>query len=78
MFLPFDAGTGDKRNQSRPQWAKQSTASKVPEKNLDSSQWNAGIRPGPVRCPVPKLSEEGLRASQRSHRSIPSKVIAVY
>uniref|UniRef100_A0A673GHD3 Uncharacterized LOC107732385 n=1 Tax=Sinocyclocheilus rhinocerous TaxID=307959 RepID=A0A673GHD3_9TELE len=37
-----------------------------------TSQWNAGIRPGPVRPPVSRLSKEGLRASQRSHRSTPT------
>ncbi|XP_072537320.1 F-box only protein 16 [Salminus brasiliensis] len=76
MFLSLDLGADGKRRQSRPQWAAQSaaalSASKDPEKRLGSSQWNAGIRPGPVRLPVPKLSQEGLRASQRSHRSTPT------
>ncbi|XP_053737563.1 F-box only protein 16 [Synchiropus splendidus] len=35
-------------------------------------QEDAGIRPGPVRPAVPKLSTAALRAAQRSHRSIPS------
>ncbi|XP_026173958.1 F-box only protein 16 isoform X2 [Mastacembelus armatus] len=39
---------------------------------LRQAQWNAGIRPGPVRSAVPRLSVEALRASQRSHRSVPS------
>ncbi|XP_017575693.1 F-box only protein 16 [Pygocentrus nattereri] len=76
MFLSLDRGADGKRKQSRPQWATQSlaslSASKDPEKRLGSNQWNAGIRPGPVRPPVPKLSEEGLRVSLRSHRSTPT------
>ncbi|XP_037542000.1 F-box only protein 16 [Nematolebias whitei] len=42
---------------------------------LGLAQWNAGIRPRPVRPPLPRLSSEGLRASQRSHRSAPSKSV---
>uniref|UniRef100_A0A8B9RGD8 F-box protein 16 n=1 Tax=Astyanax mexicanus TaxID=7994 RepID=A0A8B9RGD8_ASTMX len=76
MFLSVDLAADGKKRQSRPQWATQSlaalSANKDPEKRLGSSQWNAGIRPGPVRPPVPKLSQEGLRASQRSHRSTPT------
>ncbi|XP_062858551.1 F-box only protein 16 [Trichomycterus rosablanca] len=77
MLTSLDLSTDGKRKQSRPQWATQSAANKDPEKKLDSSQWNAGIRPGPVRTPVPKLSEEGLKASQRSHRTMPSKATAM-
>ncbi|XP_041662004.1 F-box only protein 16 isoform X2 [Cheilinus undulatus] len=43
------------------------------ENTLRLAQWNAGIRPGPVRPAIPRLSVEALRASQRSHRSAPSK-----
>ncbi|XP_070782370.1 F-box only protein 16 [Enoplosus armatus] len=39
---------------------------------LSLARWNAGIRPGPARPAVPRLSVEALRASQRSHRSAPS------
>ncbi|XP_035000110.2 F-box only protein 16 [Hippoglossus stenolepis] len=39
---------------------------------LSLAQWNAGVRPGPVRSAVPRLSAAALRASQRSHRSSPS------
>nr|XP_020472595.1 F-box only protein 16 isoform X2 [Monopterus albus] len=39
---------------------------------LRQSQWNAGIRPGPVRSAVPRLSADALRASLRSHRSTPT------
>ncbi|KPP68348.1 hypothetical protein Z043_112985 [Scleropages formosus] len=34
-------------------------------------QWNAGIRPGPARQAVPRMSAKGLKASQRSQRSSP-------
>ncbi|XP_016399174.1 uncharacterized protein LOC107732385 isoform X2 [Sinocyclocheilus rhinocerous] len=65
------------KNQNRPQWAAQNLealpANKDSMKRLSqTSQWNAGIRPGPVRPPVSRLSKEGLRASQRSHRSTPT------
>nr|XP_046228965.1 F-box only protein 16 isoform X2 [Scatophagus argus] len=39
---------------------------------LRVAKWNAGVRPGPVKSPVPQLSVEALRASRRSHRSAPS------
>ncbi|KAK7907369.1 hypothetical protein WMY93_015981 [Mugilogobius chulae] len=39
---------------------------------LRESQFNAGVRPGPIRSSVPRLSVKGLRTAQRSHRSIPS------
>ncbi|KAM9356316.1 F-box only protein 16 [Pholidichthys leucotaenia] len=39
---------------------------------LHLARWNAGVRPRPVRTPVPRLSMEMLRASQRSHRSAPN------
>ncbi|XP_028295811.1 F-box only protein 16 [Gouania willdenowi] len=39
---------------------------------LHLARLNAGLRPPPVRTPVPCLSVEALRASQRSHRSPPS------
>lgn len=77
MFLSLDLSAAGKQNHNRPQWAANNLqalpANKDSIKRL--SQWNAGIRPGPVRPPVPKLSKEGLRASQRSHRSTPSKPI---
>ncbi|KAM6915106.1 LOW QUALITY PROTEIN: F-box only protein 16 [Xenentodon cancila] len=40
---------------------------------LGLAQWNAGIRPRPVRTPMPQLSTEALRVFQRSNRSVPSK-----
>ncbi|XP_035814330.1 F-box only protein 16 isoform X1 [Amphiprion ocellaris] len=64
------------QTQTRPLWASpppdhpltQQTSSSL----LRLAQFNAGIRPRPVRTPVPQLSVEALRASQRSHRSVPS------
>uniref|UniRef100_A0A3B4AN74 F-box domain-containing protein n=1 Tax=Periophthalmus magnuspinnatus TaxID=409849 RepID=A0A3B4AN74_9GOBI len=43
------------------------------KKLLRESQFNAGVRPGPVRSSVPRLSLQGLRTAQRSHRSVPSE-----
>ncbi|XP_065819962.1 F-box only protein 16 isoform X1 [Labrus bergylta] len=63
--------------QSRPSLAASShdrpITKETTENMLRLAQWNAGIRPGPVRTAVPQLSAEALRASQRSHRSAPSK-----
>uniref|UniRef100_A0A3B3C6H4 F-box protein 16 n=1 Tax=Oryzias melastigma TaxID=30732 RepID=A0A3B3C6H4_ORYME len=50
-----------------PSWA-----SRDPGSWLRLAQWNAGIRPRPVRTAVPQLGVEALRALRRSHRSIPS------
>ncbi|XP_026196823.1 F-box only protein 16 [Anabas testudineus] len=64
------------QTQTRPQWATHSGDYPVTKETAKSllcqSQWNAGIRPGPVRSAVPQMSVEALRASQRSHRSTPS------
>ncbi|XP_052391405.1 F-box only protein 16 [Carassius gibelio] len=75
MFLSLDLSAAAKQN--RPQWAAQNLEALPSNKDSikrlsQTSQWNAGIRPGPVRPPVPRLSKEGLRASQRSHRSTPT------
>lgn len=83
MFLSLDLSAAGKQNQNRPKWAAQNLealpANKDSIKRLSqTSQWNAGIRPGPVRPPVPRLSKEGLRASQRSLRSTPSKPICTF
>ncbi|KAM7395779.1 hypothetical protein PAMA_007184 [Pampus argenteus] len=63
-------------HQSQPRWASCSHDYPVTKNDAKSllqlAQWNAGIRPGPVRPTVPRLSEEALRASRRSHRSTPS------
>ncbi|XP_068564349.1 F-box only protein 16 [Cebidichthys violaceus] len=58
--------------QSRPPWASRSLDLPVTMGMLRLTRWNAGIRPGPVRSAVPRLSVEALRASRRSHRSAPS------
>lgn len=78
MFLSLDLSAPGKQTHNRPQWAAHNLqalpANKDSIKRLSqTSQWNAGIRPGPVRPPVPRLSKEAFRASQRSHRSTPSK-----
>ncbi|KAM6323716.1 F-box only protein 16 [Aegotheles albertisi] len=61
----------------RPSWAThQSTrnlSSKAAAKTLvQSSQWNAGIRPAPVRAPVPKPRERGQKDFTRSNARSPS------
>ncbi|CAL9692148.1 unnamed protein product [Knipowitschia caucasica] len=45
---------------------------------LTESRFNAGVRPGPVCSTVPRLSAQGLRTAQRSHRSIPSAPLLHY
>ncbi|KAJ8410284.1 hypothetical protein AAFF_G00202650 [Aldrovandia affinis] len=76
MFLSLDLNQGHGR-QNRPDWATNRSAeypvTKATAKRLaQTAQWNAGIPPGPVRLAVPRMSEGGLRASQRSQRSIPT------
>ncbi|XP_010898889.2 F-box only protein 16 [Esox lucius] len=70
------SGKGQQQNRFRPEWATQSLeypVTKATAKSLSrSSQWNAGIRPGPVRSAVPTLSQEGVRASTRTHRTTPT------
>lgn len=77
MFLSLDLSTAGKPSHNRPKWAARNLEALPADKDSikrisQTSQWNAGIRPGPVRPPVPRLSEEGFRASQRSHRSTPT------
>uniref|UniRef100_A0A3P9B3K8 F-box protein 16 n=1 Tax=Maylandia zebra TaxID=106582 RepID=A0A3P9B3K8_9CICH len=65
-----------RKAKSLPTWTSHSIADhpvtgESAERLLHLSQWNAGIRPKPARTPVPRLSVEGLRAFQRSHRSVP-------
>ncbi|XP_053301838.1 F-box only protein 16 [Pleuronectes platessa] len=57
---------------SPPPHHHQATIRETTRSLLSLAQWNAGVRPGPVRSAVPRLSVEALRASQRSHRSSPS------
>ncbi|XP_066468078.1 F-box only protein 16 [Tiliqua scincoides] len=61
---------------TRPSWAAHQTngytVTKATAKILaQSTQWNAGIRPAPVRG-VPKLSEKGRKAFVRTSRSSPT------
>ncbi|XP_077187597.1 F-box only protein 16 isoform X4 [Paroedura picta] len=61
----------------RPSWAThQSTGypvTKTTAKLLaQSAQWNAGIRPAPIRGSVPKLSKKGMKAFARTTRSSPT------
>ncbi|KAJ6661159.1 hypothetical protein lerEdw1_015295 [Lerista edwardsae] len=62
---------------TRPSWATRQSSgyavTKATAKILaQSAQWNAGIRPAPVRG-VPKLSEKGRKAFARTSRSSPSQ-----
>ncbi|KAM9435238.1 F-box only protein 16 isoform 1-T1 [Clarias gariepinus] len=74
IFSPLELSADSRRRQSRPQWATQDLvpfSSQDSEKRMCSIQWNSGIRPGPVRTPVPRLSKKSLQASLRSHMSTP-------
>ncbi|KAF7659275.1 hypothetical protein LDENG_00000570 [Lucifuga dentata] len=66
-------------SQTRPSWAVCSHNYPVTKETTKSllqlAQWNAGIRPGPVRSAVPTLSVEALRVLQRSHRSVSTKML---
>ncbi|KAA0708454.1 F-box only protein 16 [Triplophysa tibetana] len=73
MFLSLDLNAAGKQKKNRPRWAIQSMKTHPENKeSIKTSQWNAGIRPGPVRPAVPQLSKSGIRASQRSIRSTPT------
>ncbi|XP_075194955.1 F-box only protein 16 [Anomaloglossus baeobatrachus] len=76
MSLSADFGKLSK-SQSRPSWAAHQSgaypASKATAKNLaQSTEWNAGIRPAPIRAGVPTLSEKGRKACTRTSRSPPT------
>ncbi|KAK2890417.1 hypothetical protein Q8A73_018717 [Channa argus] len=79
MFLRSDSKPNHPlpQTQTRPQWASHSNKYPVTKETVESllrqAQWNAGIRPRPVRSAVPQLSVGALRAFQRSHRSPPSR-----
>ncbi|XP_063771108.1 F-box only protein 16 [Pseudophryne corroboree] len=65
------------KRQTRPNWATQQPGeypvTKTTAKGLaQSTVWNAGIRPAPVRAGVPKLSEKGRKACIRTSRSSPT------
>ncbi|XP_072354649.1 F-box only protein 16 isoform X4 [Scyliorhinus torazame] len=76
MFMSLDFNLSQKR-QVRPVWACQGPeadfVSKEEAKALTrSSDWNAGIRPAPVRPAIPTMSERAQKASLRTQRSSPS------
>ncbi|XP_029109915.1 F-box only protein 16 isoform X2 [Scleropages formosus] len=76
MFLSPELNPGHQR-QKRPDWAtlrsqEYPITKETAKKLAQRPQWNAGIRPGPARQAVPRMSAKGLKASQRSQRSSPS------
>ncbi|XP_043962664.1 F-box only protein 16 isoform X1 [Gambusia affinis] len=74
--VPANRLPTDPRTQTRPLWASPAQDHPIPTETamilLSMTQWNAGVRPGPVRTPVPQLSLEALKAARRSQRSTPS------
>ncbi|RXN06341.1 FAM49A isoform X1 [Labeo rohita] len=79
MFLSLDLSAAGKQNQNRPQWAAQNLgalpANKESIKRLSqTSQWNAGIRPGPMPPYVSK-NQEQVDDLKGSIRSPPEKAI---
>ncbi|XP_066553490.1 F-box only protein 16 [Amia ocellicauda] len=76
MFLSPDSSSAQQAH-GRPNWATHQSEeypiTKATAKTMaQKTDWNAGMYPRPVRPPVPKMSEKGLRASQRTQRSSPS------
>ncbi|XP_051880384.1 F-box only protein 16 [Pristis pectinata] len=76
MCMSLDFNLSQKR-QLRPVWASHgavgSFVSKEEAKALTQrSDWNAGIRPAPVRPVIPVMNERGQKASLRTQRSSPS------
>lgn len=79
MSLSIDLGSNRKPS-IRPDWASHQPSgypvSKSTAKTLaQSTEWNAGIRPAPVRPPVPKMSERAKKACARTERSSPSLML---
>ncbi|MEE6477168.1 hypothetical protein FKM82_011388 [Ascaphus truei] len=77
MSLSIDLSNSSK-SRSRPSWAAHQSAeyslNKVTAKTLaQRTEWNAGIRPAPVRAAVPKITDKGKKAYTRTSRSSPSK-----
>lgn len=76
-LMELSADRGSQPNvPTRPSWATHQTngytVTKATAKILaQSPQWNAGIRPAPVRG-IPKLSEKGRKAFTRTSRSSPT------
>ncbi|KAM8954105.1 F-box only protein 16 isoform 2-T2 [Pelodytes ibericus] len=76
MSLSVDFGNLQKAP-SRPDWAAHQHAhypvSKSTAKSLvQSTEWNAGIRPAPVRAAVPTISAKTQKACARTSRSSPT------
>ncbi|XP_059501551.1 F-box only protein 16 [Stegostoma tigrinum] len=73
MSLDFSV---NQKHQVRPLWARQSAVgdfnSEEVKARTQSSDWNAGIRPAPVRPAIPTMSEKGQKAILRTQRSVPS------
>ncbi|XP_053564891.1 F-box only protein 16 [Bombina bombina] len=76
MSLSVDLNKRSK-GPSRPDWAAHQTEdypmNKGAAKTLaHSTEWNAGIRPAPVRSAIPKISERGQKVCTRTSRSSPT------
>ncbi|XP_071999943.1 F-box only protein 16 isoform X2 [Engystomops pustulosus] len=76
MSISAEFGSAGK-TLSRPGWASHQPGgypvNKTTAKTLaQSTEWNAGIRPAPIRAGVPTLSEKGRRACTRTSRSSPT------
>ncbi|XP_069461797.1 F-box only protein 16 [Ambystoma mexicanum] len=79
MSLSVDLGSNRKAS-IRPDWASHQPngypVSKSTAKTLvRSTEWNAGIRPAPVRAPIPKMSASAKEACTRMTRSSPSLML---
>ncbi|XP_067873346.1 F-box only protein 16 isoform X2 [Heterodontus francisci] len=74
MSLDFNLS---QKHQVRPIWASHGSVGDILSKEeakalTRSSDWNAGIRPVPVRPAIPTMSKRGQKASLRTQRSTPS------
>ncbi|XP_071598361.1 F-box only protein 16 [Heliangelus exortis] len=70
LSLSADLGSVPKPR-VHPSWATHQSAKAAAKSLVQSSQWNAGIRPGPVRAPVPKPRERGKKNSPGTNTSSP-------
>nr|XP_033794699.1 F-box only protein 16 isoform X2 [Geotrypetes seraphini] len=79
MSLSADLRTRPK-TPIRPNWATHQPDG-YPDTNeaaktlAQKREWNAGIRPVPVRAPIPKMSERGKKACKRTARSSPCQYL---
>ncbi|XP_029820741.1 F-box only protein 16 [Manacus vitellinus] len=79
MWLPADPECLPKPP-ARPSWAAHRSAGNLPPKAAakalaQSSQWNAGIRPAPVRAPGPKPRGRGTEDVSRMESRAPSSPV---